>query len=268
MTNKIQLNTDKSLSEIAKEAKLCVIEAGDYALSKIHSFGTIKFKALKNPQTDVDVATESILVKSLSRILPNAGFILEEHASNKKTEYNWAVDPIDGTKFFSTQFPAFFTQVALYYHDEIVVSVIYNPFSKQLFYAYKDGGSYLDNKRIRMQYDGPLTEAIVNLEVGHIGDDQYKHKLIHLLGSNVHRLLILSTLNRPYLLTNTVQAYIRYYGVDYDYDLAPAKLLVEEAGGVCHIHNINGVNMHISGHPKTVGEIEKLVIANLTNVNL
>jgi len=248
-----------SIKDIVQKVKGCVIDAGDFVLSKNESFGAVRFKGLKNPQTDVDVVTESMLIESLSKILPKAGFILEEHPSVKKDGYNWVIDSIDGTKLYSTHFPLFFTQVALFDHDEVVLSVIYNPLSKQIFHGYKGGGSYLNDERITLQYDGPLSEAIVNLEVGYIGKDKSKQKLIKTLGENVHRLLILSTINRPYILTNTVQAYIRYYGVDYDYDLVPARLLVQEAGGVCHIHKVNDINMHISGHPQTVSEIEKLL---------
>jgi myo-inositol-1(or 4)-monophosphatase len=236
-----------------------VVEVGDYVAQSQNHIGSLRMKGIKNPQTDIDVRAEDMLREKLHTILPEAGFMVEEGISDKHQEFNWVIDPIDGTKFFSTQYPVFFTQIALMKGDQSVLSVVYCPIAKQVFHAVRGAGAYLNAKRQHIQYDGPLANSLVGLEIGKLPAHGPHITFAQKISSSVNRLMMVSTLLAPYLLTNTIQAYIRYYnGPNYIYDLAPRWLLHEEAGAVVHKHMYEGHELYISAHPTLILEIETL----------
>ena len=144
------------IDDVSKKALDAVIDVGNFVKESQHKIVSIKFKGIKNPQTDVDIAAEEKLKKILSEIIPDSGFELEEGESLRNKDYVWVIDPIDGTKFFSTQYPVFYTQIALLYKGVNLFSAIYNPVSSQIFHAIKDKGSYYNHNRATLQYDGPL----------------------------------------------------------------------------------------------------------------
>ncbi|MBP6994128.1 hypothetical protein KBB12_02715, partial [Candidatus Woesebacteria bacterium] len=196
----------------------------------------------------------------LHEIFPEAGFILEEGQDSELAEYNWAIDPIDGTKFFSTLYPVYFTQTALMHGDDPVLTVIYAPVLKQAFHAIKGQGAYLNNTKLQISYQGPLIKSLVNLEIGEIDENGPYSRLLNKIGPKVKRLWVLSGIMAPYLVTNTVQAYIHYYnGVNHVYDLAPRWLLHEEAGAVVKKHKVEGRELFICAHPTLAEEIESVL---------
>ncbi len=80
----------------------------------------IEVKGQHNFVTEVDKLAEEILVRGLSKLLPESGFIAEEGTSTKKGErFNWVIDPIDGTtNFIHGVFP-FAISVGLIEKEEV-----------------------------------------------------------------------------------------------------------------------------------------------------
>lgn len=253
------------LVEIAKQAREAVREVGDYVVGAQSHIHSIKLKGVKDFQTDVDVKAEEMLRNKLRTILPDAGFVVEEgENTSQEVEYSWVIDPIDGTKFFSTQYPVYFTQIALSKGLETLIAVIYTPSHKQLFYAIKGHGSYLNDRRIEIQYDGLLAQSMVNFELGRIDEGSPQQKILNILAPKVARVIVISGLFAPYLVTNTIQAYVRfnYRGIEKIYDLAPRWLIHEEAGAKRNTYTYLGQKLYISAHPKLVTEIEGVLGIN------
>ncbi|HNQ30888.1 MAG TPA: inositol monophosphatase family protein [Candidatus Woesebacteria bacterium] len=247
--------------DLVKDAALsAVVAVGDYVAKSQDHIGELKMKGVKNPQTDIDVQAEVMLRQKLSAILPGAGFIVEEGETIKSAQYNWVIDPIDGTKFFSTHYPVYFTQIALMEADAVIFAAIYTPVSKQLFWAGKGMGAFLNSQKMTVHYDGPLAQSLVGLEIGKLPANGPHIAFAQKIASGVNRLMMVSTLLAPYLLTNTIQAYIRYYnGPNHLYDIAPRFLLHEEAGAVVRHHLLNGYDLYICAHPNLAQEIEEFL---------
>lgn len=247
------------LKHIALQAVEAVREVGSFVSSKKECFGEVKYKDIKNPLTIIDVQAEELMVKKLRTILPEAGFIVEEGETNLAGEYNWTIDPIDGTKYFSTFFPVFYVQIALLKKDEPILSVVYNPVASQMFYAIKGHGAYLNGVRKQIEYDGPLKNALVNLEISYIGDDIKKQEIMLKVAGVARRMMLVSTVFIPYVLTNTIQAYIRFIADNRIYDLAPREILLKEAGCTYKKYFIGDKLLIIAAHPILVREIETLL---------
>ena len=72
------------------------------------------------------------------------------YSKNKDLKNTWIIDPIDGTVNFLHGIPHFAISIALKTNNEIVSGLIYDPIKDEIFYAEKSGGSYLNNKSIRV----------------------------------------------------------------------------------------------------------------------
>ena len=104
---------------------------------------TVSAKGQGNFVSSADLKIELELKRRLCKILPEIGFITEEEKPEERNEYNWIIDPIDGTTNFLNGFP-FAISLALEdrAHESIVLGVVYNPVEKILYYAIKRKGSF------------------------------------------------------------------------------------------------------------------------------
>ncbi|HAG17282.1 MAG TPA: inositol monophosphatase [Bacteroidales bacterium] len=110
----------------------------------------VEEKGLHNLVTYVDKAAEKQIVEALSLLLPESGFIAEEGTSNKiGKDYNWIVDPLDGTTNYIHGVPLYSVSIALKFRNELVVGVIYEPNLDECFYTWKNAPSYLNGKEIK-----------------------------------------------------------------------------------------------------------------------
>ncbi len=100
--------------------------------------------------TSVDFENELFLKSELAKVVPNAGFLAEESGvSGEVSDFMWVIDPIDGTRNFVKGIAHFCIMVVLTYKDEPLVTAIYLPASKELYYAEKGKGLWLQGNRIR-----------------------------------------------------------------------------------------------------------------------
>lgn len=142
----------------------------------------VETKSKNSFVTYVDKESEKRLVKGLQRILPEAGFITEEETiSSEKKKYTWIIDPLDGTTNFIHGLPSYCISIALYEQDpktktlHPLVGVIYEPNLKELFYATKNGGAYLNKKRISVSGTKKLKDSLLAT-----GFPTYDLSLIHI----------------------------------------------------------------------------------------
>ncbi|MDB5151368.1 MAG: inositol monophosphatase [Mucilaginibacter sp.] len=128
-------------------------EAGDFIRQERKSFDPdkIEYKGLNDLVSYVDKNAEKLIVTSLEKILPEAGFITEEKTRNKVADrYNWIIDPLDGTTNFIHGLPTYSVSIALKEYDELVFGVVYEINLDECFYAWKDAPACLNGKEIKV----------------------------------------------------------------------------------------------------------------------
>ena len=106
----------------------------------------IKKKTKKDDSffTKADIESTKKIRKIILKQFPAHNILCEElGGSNKKSEYRWIVDPLDGTHNFIMNNPLFGVSIALEYKKEVILGVIYFPHFDQLYYAEKGKGSFL-----------------------------------------------------------------------------------------------------------------------------
>lgn len=127
---------EEFIQKIAKEAGKAILE----------QYGKIGSKYYKTDPTDVvteaDLIANRIISSAIKEKYPDHGIISEEEKEHAQTaEYVWIVDPLDGTRNFSTQTPIFATMIALAKKGEIILAVIYDPYNDWLYFAKKSQGT-------------------------------------------------------------------------------------------------------------------------------
>jgi histidinol-phosphatase len=123
---------------------------------------TVEIKADMTPVTQADVECEAAIREIILGRFPDHGIYGEEMGqTHGDAEYLWLVDPIDGTKGFVRQYPFFSTQIALMHNGEIVLGVSSAPMMKELAWAEKGVGAFLDGERLAISgIDDPQRAAV------------------------------------------------------------------------------------------------------------
>ena len=80
------------------------------------------------------------IVNYLRKKYPKYGIISEELPEiRSKSEYNWIIDPLDGSRNFVNKIPFFSISIALKKYRETIAGFIYDPIQNNFYYAFKDG---------------------------------------------------------------------------------------------------------------------------------
>lgn len=137
--------------------------AGRYLLEnrgKISPEG-VDEKARNDFVTYVDRHSEELIVNILKKQFPDHTILAEEGTSrDRDNEFRWIIDPLDGTKNYIQDIPAFAVSIALQRGDEVVAGVVYDPVRDEMFTAEKGGGAFLNGRPIRVSAR-PFTRAII-----------------------------------------------------------------------------------------------------------
>jgi len=88
------------------------------------SYDHVEIKGLNDLVSYVDKSTEEMIVNDLQLIVPQAGFIVEENTRSGKKEFNWIVDPLDGTTNFIHGIPCYAVSIALEHNGEVILGVV------------------------------------------------------------------------------------------------------------------------------------------------
>lgn len=246
------------LTELSKAVEEIIIQEGQYIFEQWQKPHTLFKKSHRNFASEVDKDVEEKLRIKLHALFPEAGFIVEEGKTEKK-EYNWVIDPLDGTNYFLHQTPNFYSQIALTHGSKPLISCIYQPVSKQLFSAIKGQGVTLNNHTIQYRNSGTLAEALVDIDGGK--KDQYlqeKLELINSISNKAHRIRLYRGAFVPYLITGLFDTYICILSDTYDHDLLPRLLILQEGKAYIKTIHYKHLSLLVASSRNIVLEIETL----------
>lgn len=198
------------------------------------SSGDIETKSKNSLVTYVDKTTEKIVVDFLSELIPESGFIAEEGTSNKKGEkYNWVIDPLDGTTNFIHGIPTYCVSIALLKKNELILGVIYEPNQDEMFYAWKNGGAYLNGKSISVSSTTKISNALLATGFPYYDYeriDGYMNMLKWLMhNSRGVRRIGSAAIDLAYVACGRFDAFYEYSLNPWD--VAAGAIIVDEAGG-------------------------------------
>lgn len=114
----------------------------------------------------VDKSSESMIIKALKELLPDAGFLTEEGLAGRDDEACWwVIDPLDGTTNYVHGNTPYAVSIALRTSDEVLLGVVYEVSADECFYAWKDGGAWLNGKPISVNRAHNIEQALLGIEL-------------------------------------------------------------------------------------------------------
>lgn len=210
-------------------------KAGAFIREERESFdyGAVKIKGLNDLVSYVDRTAEELIVNELRTLLPAAGFITEEGTASEKKDFNWIIDPLDGTTNFVHGIPAFAVSIGLEHRGEILAGVVYEVSRDECYYAEKGKGAFLNEKKISVSERQSLSESLIATGFPvHNFDrlDDFLKALTHFL-RNTHgvRRIGAASVDLCYLACGKVDGFFEYNLSPWD--VAAGALIVLEAGG-------------------------------------
>lgn len=208
----------------------------------------IKNKGVNDFVTYVDKTSEKRLVSELGKLLPEAGFIAEEDSSLATKElYNWIIDPLDGTTNFVHGVPLFSISIGLAHKNRIVSGVVFEMNLHECFYAWENGGAYLNGRKIETSGIGHLKNCLVATGFPYTDFSRlepYTEVFIHLM-KNTHgvRRLGSAAVDLAYVAAGRYDTFYEY-GLN-PWDVAAGSIIVQEAGGL--VSDFSGKDNFVHG---------------------
>lgn len=236
-------------SDFIQHTQSVIKQAGNFILNELHTFDSknIQHKGEFDLVSYVDIETEKFLKEHLHNLFPEAGFIAEESGKQSDKEYNWIIDPLDGTTNFTRHLPAFAISVALAHQNSIQLGFVYNIPTGEFFYAIKNKGAYLNDKRIYVANNFSLSQSLVATGFSVSKFDNVnthlsvvKEIITHSLGI---RRMGAAAVDLCYVACGRFDAFFEWYLNPWD--VAAGSLIAMEAGAL--VSDFSGTDNYLYG---------------------
>lgn len=194
----------------------------------------IKKKTKKDDSfvTKADIESTKAIRKIILGKFPEHNVLCEELGSNnKKSDYRWIIDPLDGTDNFIMDNPLFGVSIALEYQKEVILGVIYLPFLKRLYYAEKGKGAFCNRKRIKVSNERNPGKCMFLFDAKVRSKTDKKISILKRLAKSTWRLRVFGVSVYNNILVAEGKAVLNIDFESKPWDHSAALLMVEEAGG-------------------------------------
>jgi histidinol-phosphatase len=152
-------------SQYLQTALSAVKQAEEVILHYLGQNVRVQLKADESPVTIADQHAEEIIKKTIASVFPDHTFFGEEGDKVDLTNhrgYTWIIDPIDGTKSYLRKNPLFATQLALMHDGELIVGVSNAPLLKELMYAEKGAGCFVNGTPAHVSKVDSVSDAYLS----------------------------------------------------------------------------------------------------------
>lgn len=159
------MNDKKTHDGLLVFGEKTVIKAGSILMAFKDKYSVEKTKDIQELDiaTSADYASEAYIVDEIKKAFPLHNILSEEKLSiNSKSDYEWVIDPLDGTKEYIRNIPYYYVLMALEHKHKLTYGFAYQPELKRLFSSSSElGQSYLNGKSIRVSPQSELAKSFV-----------------------------------------------------------------------------------------------------------
>lgn len=240
---------EKEYGRLLKDASVQVKKAGTLLLEQVHN-DMIRKKAPKDFVTDIDAMVQETLQQGLHSLAPEIQFMGEEKDNSDLdlSKPTWILDPVDGTLNLIHGFRHSAISLALAVQKEVVLGIVYNPFSDEMFTAVKGEGSFLNGSPIHVSGCMELSEAVCLVGTNPAyrkNSEQVFSRIRRLYENSVDiRRMGSAALDLCYVACGRADCYVEEGLFPWDY--AAGILLVKEAGG--KVSDLQGEEVRIDSN--------------------
>jgi myo-inositol-1(or 4)-monophosphatase len=247
--------------------------AGNIINRATRNLDTVAFreKAVNDFVSEVDREAEQAVIRTLRDAYPAHSILAEESGASGESEYQWIVDPLDGTTNFIHGFPQYCVAIALKHREIVTQAVIYDPSRNDLFTATRGRGAFLNDQRMRVSKRTHLRASLIGTGFPF---RQLEHMEVYLAilrdmmkGAAGVRRAGSAALDLAYVAAGRLDGFWEF-GLS-SWDMAAGALLVTEAGGL--VGDLAGENRYlqtgniVAGNPKIFVELLRAMSPHLTS---
>jgi myo-inositol-1(or 4)-monophosphatase len=230
---------------------------------------TVQRKQENDYVSEVDRAAEQEIIDVLLNAYPNHAILAEESGAKGESEFQWIIDPLDGTTNYLHGFQQYGVSIALMHKGIITQAVIFDPARNDLFTASRGHGAYLNDHRLRVSKRIYLKDALIGTGFPYrdfSNLDAYIAIFKEMLQktSGVRRPGA-ACLDLAYVAAGRLDGFWEF-GLN-PWDIAAGVLLVQEAGGL--VGDFRGEQNYLqsgdilAGNPKIFGQLLQLIAPHL-----
>lgn len=208
--------------------------AGAFLREYFYLDKTVNSSSQFDIKLELDVRSQELIMDYLMKAYPEYAFFGEEGiAGNQASDWQWIVDPIDGTVNYFYGIPHFCVSIALRYKGEVVLGVIYDPMMDELWKVQQGGVPTLNGRDIRVSAREEMAQSIVFIGPGkHAGSLEKGLDRFANMAHQVRKIRITGSaaLALAYVASGRFDAYVES-SISL-WDVAAGNLLIQAAGGV------------------------------------
>jgi len=195
-------------------------------------------KSKRDVVTDVDYASEAMVIKAITERFPADAILAEESgrehgatttARGRWRKRTWVIDPLDGTVNYANGIPFYCVSIGLVVDDRPTVGVVLDPARDDLYAATIDGPTTLDGIPVRASTKEVLQDYVVSLAVIGRGGLSRERRITPQI--RIHRRMGSAALALAYVANARFDAFVQNGGLS-PWDVAAAGLIAERAGAI------------------------------------
>ncbi len=233
-------------------------------LDQVHRI-EVEEKGRNDFVSEVDRAAEGAIIDVIEHAYPSHAILAEESGRKPGNDFEWIIDPLDGTTNFLHGYPQFSVSIAVRKGVQLEHAVVFDPLRNEMFTASKGSGAHLDERRIRVSRVLHLKDALVGTgfpfkALAHLDDwiSMFREVLLH--SSGIRRAGS-AALDLAYVACGRFDGFWEL-GLS-PWDMAAGCLLIQESGGL--ISDPDGRQDHLSsgdivaGNPEIYPQLLQLI---------
>jgi len=137
-------------------------KGGRVLQARFGNISRIRKKEAQEIVTEADTESEKEIIAVISRHYPEHEILSEECGlTTGSSGYRWIIDPLDGTVNFAHQIPIFGVSIALSFKGAVVLGVVFDPLSGELFSAVSGQGAQLNGRPIQVSAIAGVSESLL-----------------------------------------------------------------------------------------------------------
>jgi len=245
-----------------------IIMQGTEQLDKVET----QQKGVNGLVTSIDIAAEEAIIAVVKKSYPDHGFICEESGvqGNAQSEYQWIIDPLDGTTNYIKGIPHFCVSIALKVNGKTEQAVIFDPIRDELFSATRGQGSQFNTYRTRATKAKDLKGTLIGVAFP-FNIPSYKEAYLAIFTEMYDDVASVrqsgsAALDMAYVAAGRLDGFFEI-GLK-PWNTAAGELLVKESGAIITDftggHNYVSTGNIVAGNPKVVKSLLSKIRPHLT----
>ena len=196
---------------------------------------TVTTKQRSDFVSEADVQAEREIIQTLRKTYPNHGILAEESGEQPgQDDYQWIIDPLDGTTNFLHGIPHFAISIAFRHKNRLEAALVYDPIRQEMFIASRGESAQMNDRRIRVSGVIPMENALLGTGFP-FRHPQHQPAYLGFFNTLMGRCLEIrragaASLDLAYVAAGRLDGYWEI-GLK-PWDMAGGALLVLEAGGL------------------------------------